>query len=216
MNEQLIINQTTQFVKQKLSGEGSGHDWWHIYRVHNNAKHILQTEKEANSFIVQMAALLHDVVDPKVEGALTMSELEAYLASLEVSSEDSKHILYIIDNMSFSKNVGDKKELSLEGQIVQDADRLDAIGAIGIARVFAYGGKKGREIFNPEVPFIQPKTTEEYRSLINGPSVNHFYEKLLLLKDLMNTPTAKRIAQQRHEFMQTYLDQLNAECNGEK
>lgn len=219
------IDRTITFVKQKLSGEGSGHDWWHIHRVHNNAKLILQTETSANHFIVEMAALLHDIVDPKVEDALTLDELRDYLekdrsrpmpTGIGISPKDIDHILHIVDNMSYSKNVGNKKELSLEGRIVQDADRLDAIGAIGIARCFTYGGTKGREIYNPETPFIEPKDTAEYRSLVKGPSLNHFYEKLLKLKDLMNTESAKRIAQQRHTFMEAYLDQFYAECNGKK
>ncbi|GIW59914.1 MAG: hypothetical protein KatS3mg087_0980 [Patescibacteria group bacterium] len=166
-----------------------------------------------------MAALLHDIVDPKVSGALTLSELRTYLENIYLSLEsdplkdsDIAHILHIIDNMSFSKNLDAPQKLSLEGQIVQDADRLDAIGAIGIARCFAYGGSSGREIYNPEIPFVKPQTKEEYRSLINGPSINHFYEKLLHLKDLMNTDSAKNIAQRRHQFMQNFLNQFYKEC----
>lgn len=216
MDQQQIISQTVSFIKQKLSGEGTGHDWWHIHRVHNNAKHILESEQSANTFVVEMSALLHDIVDPKVEDALSLDQLSAHLFTLEIPPAEIDQILHIIDNMSFSKNISDKKPLSLEGQIVQDADRLDAIGAIGIARCFTYGGTKKREIYNPEIPFIQPKNTAEYRSLINGPSINHFYEKLLLLKDLMNTNSAKRIAQQRHEFMAQYLEQFYAEWSGER
>ena len=219
MRTQSLVDQVATFVKSKLSGEGTGHDWWHIYRVHHNSKLILQTEPQANSFIVEMAALLHDIVDPKVSGALTLSELRIYLENIQPSPSsgplnnlDIEHILHIIDNISFSKNLDSAQKLSLEGQIVQDADRLDAIGAIGIARCFAYGGSRGREIYNPEIPFIKPQTKEEYRSLINGPSINHFFEKLLHLKDLMNTESARKIAQSRHQFMLNYLDQFYREC----
>lgn len=212
-----IIYKTYIFVRQKLEGEGSGHDWWHIDRVWKNSINIAKKEK-ADLFVVQLAALLHDIADWKFcDGDETVGPKVAkeFLQSLNVEKNIIDHICTIIKNVSFK---GAKTEVnkmfSIEGKIVQDADRLDALGAIGIARVFAYGGYVKQEIYNPE---IKPKihtTSEEYKKG-GGTSVNHFYEKLLLLKDLMNTKTGKELAQKRHEFIETYLDTFYKECEFE-
>lgn len=214
--KQEIINKTTEYVKEKLSGEGTGHDWWHTHRVCQTA--LLLGEKEsADLFIIQMAALLHDLGDPKLYGGDTTVAkkiVPEFLNTLTIDQTDKEHILDIVFNSSFSKTLGNKStNKSKEFEIVQDADRLDALGAIGIARVFAMGGKLGREIHNPKEQACQEITTERYLSR-EGTSVNHFYEKILLLKDLMNTETGKRIANKRHKFIEIYLDQFYSEWNG--
>lgn len=216
MSKKTIIENTRDFVKNKLAGEGSGHDWWHIVRVTVSALVIAKKEK-ADLFVVELAALLHDIADHKFYNGDDTVGPKVAREWLEGQGTDpviTDHVINIISNMSFSKNIGKKVVFtSKELQVVQDADRLDAIGAIGIARVFAYGGHKGREIFNPTIKPLKYKTAEEYKKNDN-PTVNHFYEKLLLLKDLMNTKAGKQIAQKRHKYMEQYLKQFFAEWEG--
>ena len=211
------INQTVQFVKHSLSGAETGHDWWHIHRVWNNAKLIGQTET-ANQFVVELAALLHDIADSKFhDGDEEIGPQRAgdFLKSIQVEESVITHVQQIIRNMSFKASLGEVNFHSKEMEIVQDADRLDAIGAIGIARAFTYGGFKNRELYNPEIPPALNMSKEEYKNSTT-PTINHFYEKLLLLKDKMNTDTGSRIAGERHQFMLTYLAQFNNEWNGKR
>jgi uncharacterized protein len=219
-NTKQILQRTEKYVKEMLSGEGSGHDWWHIYRVLNTARHISEKEKGANIFIVELAALLHDIADRKFNGGDTKKGLEkvrSFLHTLNLELSIIEHVCEIIHTYSFSSSFignGKRREMkTLEGKIVQDADRLDAIGAIGIARAFAYGGHKGRELYNPTVKSTIATTSKEY---VQGTShtVNHFYEKLLLLKDLMNTTTAKEIARKRHMYMEQFLSEFYQEWDG--
>ena len=214
---ELIIENTIQFVKETLENAEGGHDWFHIERVLNNAKLIAKTE-DADDFIVQLGALLHDVADSKFHNgdeSVGPKIAADFLESQQVSTEVIDHVVKIIQNISFKGGNIEQKFHSAELDIVQDADRLDAIGAIGIARTFNYGGFKNRAIYDPE---IEPKlnmTKEQYKAS-NAPTINHFYEKLLLLKDRMNTKTGAEIAQKRHEFMEQFLDQFYAEWNGLK
>jgi uncharacterized protein len=209
--EKSIINNTTQLVKDLLINESSGHDFWHTLRVVNNAKNINRIEK-GDEFILIMGALLHDVCDWKVKG-LTLNEVENYLQKQNLSQLQIDKILFIIKYTSFSSRQPNKKTLELK--IVQDADRLDALGAIGIARTFAYGGKTGRPIYDPNIkPAIQINK-KDYRNR-TIPSVNHFYEKLLKLKNLMNTKTGKIIATKRHKFLMIYLNEFFKEIKGVK
>lgn len=215
MNKIKVIERAEKFVKQSLSKEGTGHDWWHIVRVRNNAKAICKTEK-ADTFIVDLALLLHDVGDRKVinKPEDDYSIAENFLLKNKVSTEITEQIMFIIKNMSFSKTLGNKKEnASKEFQIVQDADRLDAIGAIGIARAFAFGGSRSRPLYDPNKKTQEFKTTKSYKKM-QSTTFHHFYEKLLLLKDLMNTRTAKKIATKRHAYMEKYLTQFLSEWNG--
>lgn len=213
MDKNKMIKNTKDFVKEKLYGEGSGHDWFHIERVYNLAKFIGEKEN-ADLFIVEMTALLHDIDDWKFsEGTETNTTVtENFLNSIDVSKDDINKIISIIKTMSFKGGVVDSTQISIEGKVVQDADRLDAIGAIGIARTFAYGGSKGRPIYDPSITPMNFESLEQVKSLENH-TVNHFYEKLLKLKDLMNTKTAKEIAKKRHEFMESFLDEFYSEWN---
>jgi uncharacterized protein len=207
-----IIAATADYMKKKFSGEGSGHDWWHIYRVWQNALFIAKYEA-ADLLVVQLGALLHDVADWKFyEGDETAGERIArrYLEDLQVAEPVIAQVCNIINEISF-KGAGVATPMStLEGKIVQDADRLDAIGAIGIARAFAYGGFKHREMHNPEVLPENHGSFEAYKKNA-GPTVNHFYEKLLLLKDRMNTCTGRQLAAERHQYMLSFLEQFNQE-----
>ena len=212
-----IINQTVQFVKESLQGAESGHDWWHIERVWNNAKLILKSE-DVDPFIVELAALLHDIADSKFHNGdeeIGPKKAGEYLKSIGVEENQIVHIQEIIRNMSYKSSLGTLNFTSREMEVVQDADRLDAIGAIGIARAFTYGGFKNRELYNPAIPPALAMTKEEYKNS-NAPTINHFYEKLLLLKDKMNTQTGLRIAEERHQFMQNYLEQFYNEWNGKQ
>ncbi|GAB2317843.1 HD domain-containing protein [Alkalibacterium sp. s-m-22] len=207
MNKQTIVADTIDMVKEKLNNEGSGHDWYHIERVWKMASKLAAKE-QANSYIVELAALMHDLIDDKLVSSKdeAVQEVEYWLEGAGVSSSDAERIMDIIQTISFKGGNG-RKLTTLEAQIVQDADRLDAIGAIGIARCFTYAGSKGDVIFNPELSVRESMTEKEYRE---GPSsaVHHFYEKLLKLKDLMNTETAKHIAEERHAFMEDFLIQF--------
>jgi uncharacterized protein len=208
-----LIDNTVQFVRDTLKNAEGGHDWWHIHRVWTNAKLIAQTEK-ADTLIVELAALLHDIADSKFHNGdeeIGPRTAGNYLLSQNVDAAIVEHVQQIIRHMSFKSSFDKKTFHSPELAIVQDADRLDAIGAIGIARAFNYGGFKGREIYNPEIEPNLNMSKEEYKNS-PAPSINHFYEKLLLLKDKMNTPTGRRLAEQRHQFMEAYLQQFYLEC----
>lgn len=215
-NNKNIISKIESEVKEKFLGEGTGHDWWHIYRVWKVAEQIGKIEK-ADMFTICLAALLHDIADWKFHGGddtLGPKVARGILEKHSVSEELIDRVCLIISEISF-KGAGVKTEPStLEGKIVQDADRLDAIGAIGIARAFAYGGHKGRVIYDPEIKAVMHKDKEEY-SKSENPSINHFYEKLLLLKDRMNTKSARKLAVGRHKFMEKYLDRFYKEWNAE-
>ncbi len=212
-----ILQKTAGFVQQTLQNAESGHDWWHIQRVWNNAKLIAQTEK-VDLLIVELAALLHDIADSKFyngDEEIGPKTAGIFLESILVDKEVIEHVQQIIRHMSFKSSFDVISFSSEEMKVVQDADRLDAIGAIGIARAFNYGGFKNREIYNPDIGPDFNLTKEAYKNA-TAPTINHFYEKLLLLKDLMNTSTAQKIASQRHQFMELYLEQFYAEWNGEK
>jgi uncharacterized protein len=210
-----VIEKTINFVKKKLEHAESGHNWFHMERVYNNAL-LIAKEETCDLEVVQLAALLHDIADSKFhDGDETVGPKVAreFLTSENVSEETINHVVAIIENISFKGGNFEKKFTSKELEIVQDADRLDAIGAVGIARTFNYGGYKNREIYNPEIEPNLNMSKEKYKNS-TAPTINHFYEKLLLLKDKMNTETGKKIAQQRHEFMETFLEQFYKEWNG--
>ena len=213
MDNNLLIEKTKEFVKEKCYGEGSGHDWYHIYRVHNTAKFI--AEKEGGDlFIIEMTALLHDIDDWKFSSNNTTdtTTTENFLKSSGVTEEDLIKIIKIIKTMSFKGGVVDSSQDTIEGKVVQDADRLDAIGAIGIARTFAYGGSKNRVIYDPNIKPINFNSLDEVKSSDNH-TINHFYEKLLKLKDRMNTKSAKEIAIARHKYMEEFLNEFYYEWN---
>ncbi len=212
-----IILETIEFVKKTLTDAEGGHDWFHIERVFNNTKLISQTESVDNT-VVYLAALLHDIADSKFyNGDETIGPRVAkeWLASISVDSSIIDHVIEIINNISYKGGKEKRTFLSLELDVVQDADRLDAIGAIGISRAFNYGGFKNRKIYDPSISPDLEMTKEEYKSS-TAPTINHFYEKLLLLKDRMNTETGKKIAAQRHDYMVRFLEQFYAEWNGER
>lgn len=209
MDKELIINKTVEYAKTKLEGEGTGHDWYHILRVYKTSIYIGQKEN-ADLFVVKLAALLHDIADWKFnEGNSDVgSEVSRqWLESLGVAHDIIDKVTKIIGTMSFKGGTTNSEQETIEGKVVQDADRLDAIGAMGIARAFAYGGYKERELYNPNIKPQKFKDFEEYKKN-TGTTVNHFYEKLLLLKDIMNTETGKSMAIQRHKFMEVYLEQF--------
>ncbi|PEJ29062.1 MULTISPECIES: HD domain-containing protein [Bacillus] len=214
MKKQEKIQKTVAFVRNILETDASGHDWYHIERVHKLALSL--SEKEGGDrFVIEMAALLHDVADEKLNESeeAGMKKVSDWLEGLNVTEEETEHILHIIMNMSYKGGHGGKVS-TLEGKIVQDADRLDALGAIGIARTFAYGGAKGRLMYDPNIPPREEMTKEEYRKN-DDPSLNHFYEKLLKLKDLMNTDAAKREAEIRHRYMEEFIEQFMKEWNAQ-
>lgn len=209
------IDKTINFVKKELEGAEAGHDWFHIQRVYNNALNLLKTE-QANEQVVVLGALLHDIADSKFHnGDETIGPKKAmeFMSSININDEVKEHVVKIIENISFKGGNFNRTFQSKELEIVQDADRLDAIGAIGIARTFNYGGYKNNGLYDPE---IQPKlkmTKEEYKNH-KGTTINHFYEKLLLLKDLMNTETGKKLAESRHQYMEGFLEQFYNEWEG--
>lgn len=210
-----IVDRTIDHVRTAMSGDGTGHDWWHVYRVWKTAKRIGQAE-DTDLIVVELAALLHDIADWKAHGGdstVGPKMATAWLTTCNLDSNRIEHVGQIIADISF-KGAGVKEPtLSLEGKAVQDADRLDAIGAIGIARTFAYGGSKGRLIYDPNRKPMDHQTADSYLNN-DGATINHFYEKLLLLKDRMNTPTGKAIAEKRHRFMEDYLRQFYEEWEG--
>lgn len=210
-----IVDKTIAFVKNELVGAEAGHDWFHIERVYKNALYKLQYEK-VDSLVVQLAALLHDIADSKFNNGnedIGPQKAGTFLNSLNINPSVVQHVQHIIKNMSFKNSLGAQTFTSAEMLVVQDADRLDAIGAIGIARAFTYGGFKNRELYNPNIAPNLNQTKEAYKNS-GAPTINHFYEKLLLLKDKMNTQTGKQLAQKRHQFMLQYLDQFYAEWAG--
>jgi len=209
-----IIQKTIAFTRQTLEDAEGGHDWWHIHRVWTNAKHIADAE-ECNILVVELAALLHDIADAKFHNGdeeIGPETAGKFLRSLGIDPEIIEHVQQIIRHMSYKTSFDQRMFHSKELDIVQDADRLDAMGAIGIARAFSYGGFMGREIYNPEIEPNLAMSKEEYKKSA-APSINHFYEKLLLLKDKMNTITGKQMAEQRHVFMELYLGQFYHECD---
>ena len=212
-----IIDKTILFVKDKLQNAEGGHDWFHIERVYKNAISIAETET-CDLTVVKLGALLHDIADSKFHDGdeeIGPQKARNYLESQKVSEEIIKHVIQIIENISFKGGNFEKQFTSKELEIVQDADRLDALGAIGIARTFNYGGFKNRSIYNPTIAPKLNMSKEEYKKS-DAPTLNHFYEKLLLLKDKMNTETGKKLAQERHRFMELFLGQFYAEWEGEK
>jgi len=213
MNKKAIIKQTASYVKNILKKDSTGHDWWHTYRVWKMALKIAKKEKNVDLFVIQLAALLHDIADWKFNGgdmSIGLELAKRWLEKLKVDEKTISKVCEIIENISFKGAYVKSKPISKEAMIVQDADRLDAIGAIGIARCFATGAKLNRELYNPKIKPKLHKTFEEYKNSKSS-SINHFYEKLLLLKDLMNTKTGKEIAKSRHEFMEQFLDRFFSE-----
>jgi uncharacterized protein len=217
MNKSQILENTESFVKETLKNAEGGHDWFHIKRVWKNAKLIARTET-IDLFIVELGALLHDIADSKFHNgdeSLGPKVASEFLKEQKVPSEVIDHVVKIIENVSFKGGNIQQKFNSKELKVVQDADRLDALGAIGIARTFNYGGFKGRALYDPEIEPNLKMSKEEYKASM-APTINHFYEKLLLLKDRMNTETGRQIAADRHIFMEQFLAQFYAEWEGEK
>ncbi len=212
-----LVEATIAFVKETLKGAEGGHDWFHTHRVFVNAKLIADSE-DVDLLVVELGALLHDIADAKFHnGDESVGPKMAvdFLKSIRIENEVIDHVEKIIQNISFknSLDLTTPRFNSMELQVVQDADRLDALGAIGIARTFNYGGFKNRELYNPDIPPNLNLTKEEYKKS-NAPTINHFYEKLLLLKDKMNTTTGRTLAEKRHQFLLDYLEQFYAEWNG--
>ena len=209
-----VVDLALEFAKRFFEGEASGHDYFHTYRVYKNAEMLANKMPEADKELCLLGAILHDVDDDKIspETHENKDNARRFLNSVNYSEDRIEVLCKIIGDVSFSEGV---KPESVEGMIVQDADRLDAIGAIGIARTFAYGGNKGREIYNPDIKPELNRTKEQYRQS-KPPTINHFYEKLLLLEELMNTEIAKNVARKRTEFMENYLEEFFAEWNGER
>ena len=210
----MIIQKTIAFVKQKLQGAEAGHDWFHIERVYKNAMHIANGNESVNLLVVQLGALLHDIADSKFHNGdetIGPKMAQKFLEENKIDENIIEEVVKIIENISFKGGI--KREYTSEElDIVQDADRLDAIGAIGIARTFNYGGFKNRELYNPEIKPNLNMSKEEYKKS-TAPTINHFYEKLLLLKDKMNTQKGKELAEERHRFMQAFLEQFYKEWN---
>ena len=217
MNTNTLIDKTILFVKATLAQAEGGHDWFHIERVYKNALLIAESEK-CDMEIVQLGALLHDIADSKFHNgdeSIGPKTARTFLESEKVEPTIIDHVIAIIENISFKGGKVERQFSSIELDIVQDADRLDAIGAIGIARTFNYGGFKNRALYNPEIAPNLSMTKDEYKNN-EAPTINHFYEKLLLLKDKMNTQTGKQIAQDRHRYMEDFLEQFYAEWEGKK
>jgi uncharacterized protein len=215
MQEQEIIQQTIDFVKRTLAGAEAGHDWFHIERVYKTALTINESA-QANTLVVSLAALLHDIADSKFNNGdeeIGPRIAGEFMESLNLAPETILHVKQIILNMSYKASLGTVTFHSKELEVVQDADRLDAIGAIGIARAFTYGGFKNRVLYDPAIPPVENMSKEAYKNT-TAPTINHFYEKLLLLKDLMRTEKGKAMAQQRHDFMLHYLEQFYSEWEG--
>jgi uncharacterized protein len=212
ISEKQLVTQTENYIKEVFADEGTGHDWWHIHRVRNLSMKLSEAEG-GNRFVIEMAALLHDIDDWKITGDKQTSNAELWLKNINVSEAEVNKILEIIGQVSFKGAGVETLATSVEAEIVQDADRLDAIGAIGIARTFAYGGNKGRPIYNPG---IKPELHNDFESYkkTTAPTINHFYEKLLLLKNRLNTDTAIELAEKRHIFMEQFLEQFLNEWNG--
>lgn len=217
MEHSKLIEATINFVKEKLENAEGGHDWFHIERVYKNTLLIAKDEK-CNLLVCQLGALLHDIADSKFHGGdetIGPKTARSFLEKENVTEEIIDHVIKIIENISFKGGNFEKKFSSIELDIVQDADRLDAIGAIGIARCFNYGGFKNRALYNPEILPNMDMSKDEYKNS-TSPTITHFYEKLLLLKDKMNTKTGKVIAEGRHHYMENFLEQFFAEWEGNK
>lgn len=215
MTKSDILSRTEKYVHEKLEGEETGHDWWHIHRVRNTALKLAKEEK-ADLFIVELAALLHDIADHKFHDGdeeIGPATARNWLNQLKVDEPLIIHVCDIIRDVSFKGADVETPMKTIEGKVVQDADRLDALGAIGIARAFAYGGYKERELYNPNIKPEQHDSFEAYKKS-TGPTINHFYEKLFLLKDRMNTNSGRKEAKKRHQFMKEYVDQFMAEWDG--
>lgn len=203
-----LTRKTETYIRSVFEKEGSGHDWWHIYRVRKMALKIAEFEG-GDLFVIEMAALLHDLDDWKLNHTGN-PKIKEWLEKLRLTKDEIEKIVLVTEQVSFKGAGVQNSPTSIEAQIVQDADRLDAIGAIGIARTFAYGGSKGRLIYHPE---INPEFHSEFEAYKKGesPTINHFYEKLLLLKERLNTPSAYRFAEKRHQFMEEFLEQFYRE-----
>jgi uncharacterized protein len=214
MNKRKIIEKTEQYVRSLLENDASGHDWWHIDRVRRIGVSLAKKEY-ADEFIVEMAALLHDIADEKIAGSEEkgFKIVSEWLDQMQLTNREKEQIHDVISSVSFKGGHG-KKPNTIEGMVVQDADRLDAIGAIGIARTFMYAGNRGHLMYDPDLPYREKMTKEEYRQG-RSTAINHFYEKLLKLKDLMNTESAKQMASERHEFMEQFLQQFYKEWDGQ-
>lgn len=215
MDNSDVIDYVVSQLKREFAEESTGHDWFHLERVWKNAKQIAASEG-GDLFVIELAALLHDIADHKfVEDADTEAKrrIQVMLGKAEVGQQTIDRVIDIVLKSSFKGGIGENPMTQLEGLIIQDADRLDAIGAIGIARTFAFGGKFGNLLYHPDIPPATFKNAEEYRKNRTH-TINHFYEKLLLLKDKMNTPTGRKLAEQRHQFMQEFLNQFYNEWQG--
>ncbi|MBO6605498.1 HD domain-containing protein [Psychroserpens sp.] len=215
--QEFHIASTKTFVQETLANAEGGHDWFHIERVYNNAIQIAKTEN-VDLYIVALGALLHDIADSKFHNgdeSVGPKIAREFLFQLNVDSVDIEHVVNIIENVSFKGGRVERTFSSMELDVIQDADRLDALGAIGIARTFNYGGFKNRKIYDPKIAPNLEMTTEEYKAS-TAPTINHFYEKLLLLKDRMNTKTGTRMAIRRHEYMEDFLKQFYDEWDGLK
>jgi len=215
MSEEAVLARTTAYVRERMEGEGTGHDWWHVDRVRRVALRLAE-EEGADPFVVELAALLHDVADHKFHGGDETAGPRAareWLEALGVEEATVEHVCTIIAELSF-KGAGVATPMSTrEGEVVQDADRLDAIGAIGVARTFAFGGSRGRPLHDPEAAPEAHASFAAYKAS-RGPTINHFHEKLLLLRDRMNTAAARRVAEERHRFMEEFLDRFQREWDG--
>jgi len=217
MDSQKLIDQTASKIKQQFQGEGSGHDWWHIFRVWQMSKN-LQKSEGGDLLIIELAALLHDIADWKFAGGDDLAGGKAareWLESISAPEAVIVHVCDIIDHISYKGANVPTPMSSIEGKIVQDSDRLDAMGAIGIARAFAYGGTKARPLHDPEADYSLHQTAESYKAGDKA-TIHHFYDKLLLLKDRINTAAAREIAEHRHQFLVDYLKEFHAEWNSEK
>ena len=213
MTKQQVIQETADFIKDKFSGEGSGHDWWHMYRVWQLSKQLAKGEG-GDLYVIELAALLHDIADWKFHDDENAGPkaTKQWLENLGVKEDVISQVTYIVLHISYKGGTNKHKMQTIEGQIVQDADRLDALGAVGIARTFAYGGAAGREMYNPNIkPQTYASVAELKESKSQNHTINHFYEKLLLLKDKMNTKTGKKMAERRHDYMKKFLKEFYAE-----
>lgn len=215
MNESKVIEFVADYLKREFAHESTGHDWFHIERVWKNAK-LIAANEGGNLFVIELAALLHDIADHKFvtdADSEVKIRIQNLLSEQDVDQKIIDEVIDIVQNSSFKGGVEENKIKAIEGLIIQDADRLDAIGAIGIARTFAFGGKFGNLIYDPEIPPAKFKNAEEYRKNRTH-TINHFYEKLLLLKDKMNTETGRKLAEERHRFMELFLERFYNEWRG--
>jgi len=211
MNNQEIIRSTEDFVKGYMTDKEAGHNWWHIERVRNNAHYIYSIEKRGDPFIIELAALLHDIGDDKIDADTDgIMLVRSFLSEFYIENRIIDSVTEIMAKISFRDNFESKYDRSIELDIVQDADRIDAIGAIGIARAFSYGGSKGNDIYNPDQPRREYNSKSEYTAS-DSSTINHFYEKLLKLRDMMNTATGRSLAEERHQYMKEYLERFYKE-----